>query len=184
MRYLPPAPLSAPAGPASSKRHLPYVIDIGRERAVLTGGRHIDHEGAVLRVEERHEINRVRIRCKCLIAAAGLEHRLKHQLIVHRGHAPDDRLDGAPLEGAAGEIVRGKCLRQCGCWMHATASAASSGRFMSLSFSSRTRRRVSSRASCRRLSSLWRLPRRAPCRGAPPSIACRRRIRARRRCGE
>jgi hypothetical protein len=83
------------------------------------------HWTGVLRVEERHQIDHVRIRRERLVlpvrqarpidnliglALGAADHRLKHPVEVDHRHTPDDGLDRAPLDGAAGEIVCGETL--------------------------------------------------------------------------
>ena len=108
------------------QRHLPNVHHRPVDHAVVGRRDFQHHRAGVLGIEERHQINHVGIRSERLVlpvrqarpiddliglTLGAADHRLEHQLRVDRRHAPDDRLDCAPLNGAAGEILGRKILR-------------------------------------------------------------------------
>ena len=85
--------------------------------------RQVEDDRPVLGVEERHEVERVGVRHQRLVVPVqGLspvddlvhlarrlaEHLLTHQIVVDRGHAPDDRLDGTPLQRVLGQLRTGR----------------------------------------------------------------------------
>ena len=89
--------------------------------AVVVRRRNLQHHRPdVLRVEERHEVDRVGVGRERLVlpgqrprpvddlvevAARPVDHRLEHELVVDRRHAPDDGLDGAAVQGAFRELI-------------------------------------------------------------------------------
>jgi hypothetical protein len=123
MRYLPPLPLSAPSGPASSSAAC-QTSSMFAASEPPSGGRHLNHHRPdILRVEEGHEVDRVRIGRQCLVfpierarpvdelidLTFGLsEHLLKHEIVVDRRHSPDNGLNCAPLDGAPAPIASGE----------------------------------------------------------------------------
>lgn len=121
IRYLPPFPLSTPAGPTSSSAVLPRVVDAACDRGALFRGRNLQHHRPdILRIEEGEDVNRIRIWSQRLVFPAersrpiddlvevrfGILHRLKHQLCVDRRHSPDNRLDRAAVQRALGQLCR------------------------------------------------------------------------------
>ena len=124
------------------QRHLPDVDDVAVERSVVAGRRNLQHDrSGILGVEERHEIDRVRIGRERLVVPvertrpvddlvhlAGRlgEHLLQHQVVIDRRHAPVHGLDRAALDGAAGKVIGG---RFCACadvaYINASADSSS-----------------------------------------------------------
>ena len=109
------------------QRHLPNVDDVAVERSVVARRRNLEHDrSGILGVEERHEVDRVRIGRERLVVpverarpiddlvhlARSLgEHLLQHQVVIDGRHAPVDGLDGAALDRALGELVGHQRLR-------------------------------------------------------------------------
>ena len=108
------------------ERCLPGVHDAAVDDAIARRG-YLDHHGAVLRVEESHEVDDVRIGRQRLVSpveqsgpvddlvglAAEFEHLLVHEVIIDRWHAPDDGLDGTALDGAPQQFLSRAILRLC-----------------------------------------------------------------------
>ena len=194
-------PLSTPSSPASSSGCCQILTMLALSDAVGARRADFDHDGPdIPSVEERHEVERVRIGRQGLVApierptpvdhlvhlARGLgQHFLEHEVVIDDRHAPDRGFDRAALDGALGQLVRRWRLRKGrlrGC------SSERDGRdeqhpssfsphlpggntvFQSL-FMSTT------------VHPCGLTPHPAPCRACRFSIACRRRIRAPHRCG-
>ena len=111
--------------PGIFERHLPHVDDVGVERSVSIAGRQVENDRAILGIEERHEVDRVRIGRERLIAPVErpapiddlvhlavrlAEHFLQHQVVIDRRHAPDHGFNGAALGGTLRELIGCRCL--------------------------------------------------------------------------
>ena len=108
------------------QRRLPGIHD-GAGDGAVTCRRDLQHHRAdILGVEERLQIDHVRVRRERLdlpvrqarpvhdlvgLALGAANHRLKHQVEIDRGHVPVDCLDCTPFDGAAGELLGREILR-------------------------------------------------------------------------
>ena len=94
------------------------------ERSVRVARRQVEHDRTVLRVEKHHEVQRIGVGRECLILRVEWsppiddlayltgrlgQHLLKHQVVVHRRHAPDDGFKGTAVKISLGEL--GRCER-------------------------------------------------------------------------
>ena len=106
------------------------VHDAAVEHAIV-GRRNLQHDWPdILRIEERHEIDHVRVGRERLVppvqqtgpkedlvelALHLADHLLVHEVIVDHRHAPDDGFDRAAVDGAVGDLLGREvlCLRRC-----------------------------------------------------------------------
>ena len=168
---MPPVALVGAEQPGIFERHLPDVDDVGVERSVSIAGRHVDERSdRILGVEERHEVDRVRIGRERLVAPVErtapiddlvhlavrlAEHFLQHQVVIDRRHAPDHGFDGAALGGTLRELIGCRCLCESRLRDHCGKCDGRDHELLHLSLPTfRTKRLPSSPASCRRVSSL------------------------------
>ncbi len=100
-------------------RILPAIVHAAGDRTAFRR-RNFQHHRPIPRVVEGVEVDRVGVRRQGLVfvieqsgpighlvrRAACRDEGLEHQVEIHRGHAPDDRLDRAAIDGSPGDLLR------------------------------------------------------------------------------